>query len=291
MLRGAMVLCLVLLSSIATHLFVGVETAPPGQPDTCYYTGELFPRPARRADAEDAAQTGPLLLLPPAEGGGPEVFRSNAPVHPSRCEEAGLSHHRLLRLRAGVEDPHLRSRSQSVNGRTTAARADDPAAESPEEAARKDVSAGMQDDHYGILGLGDVRWRATEDQIKRAYHRTSLRCHPDKVCGKGEDERRAADEHYKKVNKAYAVLSDKQKRVGYDSLDTSTDMLPTAEEVQEGGFFPVMSYYFEVNARWSIDKRIPSLGDENTPISAVESFYHFWESFKSWRDFRWSPLC
>ena len=75
-------------------------------------------------------------------------------------------------------------------------------------------------------------------------------------------------------------------RSRYDSLDTSTDALPTAEEVQAGGFFPVMRHHFEMNARWSIDKRIPSLGDESTRMSEVESFYHFWESFKSWRDFR-----
>jgi len=58
-------------------------------------------------------------------------------------------------------------------------------------------------------------------------------------------------------------------RLGYDSLDTSTDMLPTLEEVQERGFFPVMSHYFEVNGRWSIDKRVPSLGNASTPLSEV----------------------
>ena len=48
-------------------------------------------------------------------------------------------------------------------------------------------------------------------QIKKAYHKTSLRCHPDKVRGLGEAGREAADEHYKKINKAYAVLSNPQK--------------------------------------------------------------------------------
>ena len=57
--------------------------------------------------------------------------------------------------------------------------------------------------------------------------------------------------------------------MGYDSLDETQDALPTAQEVQEGGFFPVMTYYFDINARWSVDKRIPSLGNATTPMSEV----------------------
>lgn len=57
--------------------------------------------------------------------------------------------------------------------------------------------------------------------------------------------------------------------MGYDSLDTTTDMLPTLQEVDEGGFYDVMSYYFDMNARWSMDKRIPSLGNSSTPLAEV----------------------
>jgi len=212
MLRPAVIV--VLLSSIATHLFVGVETAFPVQgvgPDSNFYTGDLLPR-QRAQSAADGGEAGamPPLLLPPAVGGAPEVFCSSAPVQPARFEEAGASHHRLMRLRAGIEDIKL-DIEHEVN--ETASKGDESPPDSPEEAERKSVRAGMadSDDHYDILGLDKVRWRATEDQIKKAYHRTSLRCHPDKVCGQGEGARKAADEHYKKVNRAYAVLSDRQK--------------------------------------------------------------------------------
>lgn len=30
---------------------------------------------------------------------------------------------------------------------------------------------------------------------------------------------------------------------------------------------------------------MPSLGDDNTPMSAIEKFYDFWFDFQSWRDF------
>ena len=199
-------LTLVALCS-ATNLFVGVETAGP---DTPYYTGDLLrasraPRPDASADAPPVVAQ---ALLPAAVGGAPEVYRSNAPAQPARCEQAGASHYRLLRLRAGFDDiDATRSRSASAGKRGAA-----PAAESAEEAQRRAVREGVGgEDHYAALGLEEVRWRATEDEIKKAYHRTSLRCHPDKVRGMNPAAQKAADEYYKKVNKAYVVLSDRQK--------------------------------------------------------------------------------
>jgi hypothetical protein len=38
------------------------------------------------------------------------------------------------------------------------------------------------------------------------------------------------------------------KRLAYDSVDTSTDALPTDEEVVQGGFYTVMEHYFKVEA-------------------------------------------
>jgi DnaJ family protein C protein 2 len=39
------------------------------------------------------------------------------------------------------------------------------------------------------------------------------------------------------------------------------------------------------NGRWSVNQPIQSLGDENTSLKEVDSFYNFWYSFKSWREF------
>ena len=276
---------MIALFSIASHLFTGVETAFPPQaigPDTNYYTGELFPRKRQsRHDTRDrmdpwADANVPLpLLLPPAVGGAPEVIQSNAPVQPASCEPAGVSHQLRLHLRAGIQKEELeRSRSASAGeGRTS----------SPTKSRAEHDLAG--DDHYNVLGLGELRWRATDDQIKKAYHRTSLRCHPDKVRGAGVAAQQAADDHYKKVNRAYAILSDPQKRFGYDSMDETFDMLPTEEEVRESGFYAVMNQYFEVNARWSVDRRVPTLGNASSTMEEVDRFYHFWHAFKSKRDF------
>ena len=64
----------------------------------------------------------------------------------------------------------------------------------------------MADDYYGLLGIARG---ATEEEIKRAFRKKAHELHPDK----GGDA-----EAFKKVNEAYQVLSDPQKRRQYDSF-------------------------------------------------------------------------
>ncbi len=37
---------------------------------------------------------------------------------------------------------------------------------------------------------------------------------------------------------------------------------------------------FRRNARWSVDPKVPDVGDENTPYEQVDRFYNFWFAFK-----------
>ena len=64
-------------------------------------------------------------------------------------------------------------------------------------------------DYYEILG---VSRDATQSEIKRAYRRLAREYHPDVNSGSEE-----AQEKFKKISEAYAVLSDKDKRRQYDS--------------------------------------------------------------------------
>ena len=63
-------------------------------------------------------------------------------------------------------------------------------------------------DYYTLLGVSKT---ATADEIKKAYRRLALKYHPDR--NKGDKE---AEEHFKEINEAYAVLSDQEKRHQYD---------------------------------------------------------------------------
>ncbi len=66
----------------------------------------------------------------------------------------------------------------------------------------------MKRDYYEVLG---VPKNATKEDIKNAYRRLALQYHPDR--NKSKD----ADEKFKEINEAYAVLSDEEKRRQYDA--------------------------------------------------------------------------
>ena len=66
-------------------------------------------------------------------------------------------------------------------------------------------------DYYDILGIEKT---ADEAQIKKAYRKLAIKFHPDKNKAKN------AEEAFKKVNQAFSVLSDKNKRKNYDMFGT-----------------------------------------------------------------------
>ncbi len=65
----------------------------------------------------------------------------------------------------------------------------------------------MPRDYYEILGVSRT---ATQEEIKAAFRRLAREYHPD--VSKHPD----AEERFKEINEAYAVLSDPQKRAAYD---------------------------------------------------------------------------
>jgi curved DNA-binding protein len=68
-------------------------------------------------------------------------------------------------------------------------------------------------DYYELLG---VDRKASGDEIKKAYRKLAMKYHPDRT--KGD---KSAEEKFKKISEAYAVLSDKDKRKQYDTFGAS----------------------------------------------------------------------
>lgn len=68
----------------------------------------------------------------------------------------------------------------------------------------------QQRDYYELLG---VNRGASETEIKKAYRKMAMKYHPDR-----NPDDKDAEERFKEVQKAYAVLSDSQKRATYDQF-------------------------------------------------------------------------
>jgi curved DNA-binding protein len=65
-------------------------------------------------------------------------------------------------------------------------------------------------DYYKLLGINK---NASDTDIKKAYRKLAMKYHPDKT--KGD---KTAEDKFKKISEAYAVLSDKEKRKQYDTF-------------------------------------------------------------------------
>jgi len=57
-------------------------------------------------------------------------------------------------------------------------------------------------DYYEVLG---VNKGASVDEVKKAYRTLAMKFHPDRVA---PDQKKAAEEKFKEISEAYAVLSD-----------------------------------------------------------------------------------
>jgi len=68
-------------------------------------------------------------------------------------------------------------------------------------------------DYYEILGL---KKGAAADEIKKAFRKLAVKYHPDKNAGD-----KKAEDRFKEINEAYAVLSDPEKKSQYDQFGST----------------------------------------------------------------------
>ncbi|RUS25622.1 hypothetical protein BC938DRAFT_471873, partial [Jimgerdemannia flammicorona] len=151
-------------------------------------------------------------------------------------------------------------------------------------------------DHYAVLGLSKLRYKATPAQIKKArkFHLTNhltarnllayyshpihsdrkklLKHHPDKKAASGDIN---DDSFFKCIQKAYETLSDPTRRRQYDSVDPRVeDLVPKPARPDQ--FYEVYKPCFEREARFSRRLPVPELGGPETERETVTEFYDFW---------------
>ena len=82
-------------------------------------------------------------------------------------------------------------------------------------------------DYYEVL---DVDRSATEKDLKNAFRRLARRYHPDR------SEEPDAEEKFKEIQEAYAVLSDEEKRAHYDRFGHNSPAGNPFADFSSGGF-------------------------------------------------------
>lgn len=76
----------------------------------------------------------------------------------------------------------------------------------------------MSDDYYQVLGVSKT---ASQDEIQKAYRKLAKKYHPDL----NQDDPKTAKENFQKVQEAFDVLGNAEKRKIYDQYGVSPDQM------------------------------------------------------------------
>lgn len=162
--------------------------------------------------------------------------------------------------------------------------------------------------HYDVL---DVPRDASGSDIKTAYRKLALKCHPDKNLENPE----FAKEQFQLVQQAYEVLSDRQERAWYDNhreqilrgansefQDKTLDVFQyfntscfSGYGDDEKGFYTVYRNIFENVAKEDMEFmenkeefcQVPSFGNSTTDYEKVSEFYNYWLNYSTKKTYVW----
>ncbi len=128
---------------------------------------------------------------------------------------------------------------------------------------RKDI--GMKDLYQTL----QVSPEASQEEVKRAYRRIALLCHPDRNPSSGGE----AEDRFKDANYAYSVLSDRHKRRRYDLYREFV------KQSNRWGVPPSPSQE-RILAELFLDPKLPDLGAWLEEILRARGFSRNGEAFR-----------
>lgn len=116
--------------------------------------------------------------------------------------------------------------------------------------------------YYEVLG---VKKNASQAEIKQAYRKLALEWHPDKNKSAG------ASDKFKKINEAFEVLSNEQKRQAYNQFGHAGVKGSQARGQAQSG--PYTSYSYSGNISDIFESFGFSQGGASDPFDIFESFF------------------
>ena len=246
-----------------------------------------------------------LLALPPIPpeydlaSSGWVTSNSVGILSSKKVEPAGTAYHAYQRARLGMKgdvggkiDAGAETKS---SGKSSSKDADAKKRAEWEEKNKNASSKELEENLYEVLGIGHLGFNASAKQIKRAYQKMLLKLHPDKqgISSSDSDSDGETDPAFLRLQNAWEILSNPERRRGYDSQFDFDDAVPSATTIEswahekngEDRFYAKLGDVFERNARFSVKKPVPHIGDATTSLEDVRQFYKFWVTFETWRDF------
>lgn len=97
----------------------------------------------------------------------------------------------------------------------------------------------MEKNYYSVLGVSKT---ASASDIKKAYREMSKKWHPDMHVNDSDSKKKEAEDKFKDINEAYAVLSDKGKRQQYDMYGSADGI---GSDMPGAGFNPFDMFHSE----------------------------------------------